>query len=80
MKMEEWDEKIGERLDDIYHCASWIRHYADRIRSNVGDLPLRPPFPTIAIVEVQKAIEELERSVVGLKVIREQYEGKKVVE
>lgn len=78
MKLEEWDREIGGRLDDITYCSRWLLHYADRIERNVRDLPAKPEFQTMALAEINRAIEEIEGSLKTLKFSQREYMEKKV--
>lgn len=79
MRLDEWDKRIGPRLQDIEYSSKTIARHARYIQANARNLPARPAWETLARAALDDAEAELRIGLAVVQATRSHYDALQVI-
>ena len=75
MDLEEWDRRIGPRLQDIEYSGNAIARHARHIQEKTHALPVRPAWESKARNSLNEAEKELRVALAMVKTAQNAYDN-----
>lgn len=79
MRLEDWDKRIGPRLQDLEYSGNTIARHARYIQANIKALPARPAWETLARDSLGKAETDLRVALAVVQAAQRQYDAMQII-